>query len=440
MPDAREQDTVFARQLPFDWTEEHISEVFSSVGPVKRVDLIRDSRTRASKGFAFVRFATETDAEAAVAQLHQQKKGGRQIHVEIAERKKTGRGNRDRFKGKEELEKYGRGRENAVAKDGHGAAGREDEADAEEMQGTEAGRERQTDENVEKAATPARRKAALKVKTTELFKGCGVEERLIPFCTAMLYGIKPGTSAKQVYKRLRKLGGFKKLHVHDEPESQDSKQSAEEMDRVASPRGLTAEVLFASPKETTAALKRLDDSTICGASVKARRRVEGAPASDIRKSRQCRLIVRNLHFRASEDDLLKVFGRFGPIREAHIPKVGLTVQNKSGEKVVQRSRGFGFVQFIYKKDAIQAVESSADIAIRNRDVAVDFSQSKSTFAKEKQSELDFDAEQEAEQEAEDGEAGEAGEMALNGATAESSAKDGDVQLNGSTVPKPSDSS
>eukprot|EP00975_Prorocentrum_lima_P024465 5142639-Prorocentrum_lima.AAC.1 len=62
------------------------------------------------------------------------------------------------------------------------------------------------------------------------------------------------------------------------------------MDRVASPRGLTAEVLFASPKETTAALKRLDDSTICGASVKARRRVEGAPASDIRKSRQCRLI------------------------------------------------------------------------------------------------------------------------------------------------------
>ena len=35
--------------------------------------------------------------------------------------------------------------------------------------------------------------------------------------------------------------------------------------------------------------------------------------------RSCRLIVRNLHFKATPESLLELFGPYGPIREISIP-------------------------------------------------------------------------------------------------------------------------
>ena len=74
----------------------------------------------------------------------------------------------------------------------------------------------------------------------------------------------PLHSAKQLYKRMRKLDGFKVLHSYE---------SAAAM-AIAHPRGGLADILFESPKHATAAIKKLDGSTIHDAKLKARRRVE----------------------------------------------------------------------------------------------------------------------------------------------------------------------
>lgn len=84
-------DTVFVRRLPFDWSETQVTQIFSDAGPVKRVDLIRDPKTRQSRGFAFVRFATGADAQEAVSSLDGSMQGGRTLRVEVAEKKRTGR-------------------------------------------------------------------------------------------------------------------------------------------------------------------------------------------------------------------------------------------------------------------------------------------------------------------------------------------------------------
>ena len=71
--------------------------------------------------------------------------------------------------------------------------------------------------------------------------------------------------------------------------------------------------------------------------------------------------MRNLHFRAVEEDLLDAFMAYGPLREARVPRVG------------EKSRGFGFVEFFCEGDARRALKaaSSGQFAVKGRPVAVD---------------------------------------------------------------------
>jgi hypothetical protein len=56
--------TVFVRNLPFDVTQEALEKAFSDIGPIKKVDLIKDkgkSKAEATtRGFAFVRLYVRT--------------------------------------------------------------------------------------------------------------------------------------------------------------------------------------------------------------------------------------------------------------------------------------------------------------------------------------------------------------------------------------------
>ncbi|KAG1710352.1 hypothetical protein DVH05_017356 [Phytophthora capsici] len=51
--------SVFVRNLPFGVTQEELEQVFSEVGPVKKIDVIKDKGKRKSemltRGFAFVK-------------------------------------------------------------------------------------------------------------------------------------------------------------------------------------------------------------------------------------------------------------------------------------------------------------------------------------------------------------------------------------------------
>mmetsp|Transcript_23149 Transcript_23149/g.65618 ORF Transcript_23149/g.65618 Transcript_23149/m.65618 type:complete len:380 (-) Transcript_23149:77-1216(-) len=61
---------VFVGQLPFSRTEADLMQLFSSVGPVVEVILLKDKKTQEKKGAAFVRYQTAQHAAAAASSLN----------------------------------------------------------------------------------------------------------------------------------------------------------------------------------------------------------------------------------------------------------------------------------------------------------------------------------------------------------------------------------
>ncbi len=54
MPSKASVPSVFVRGLSFDTTDEQLSAHFSAVAPVRRAFIIKDAKTKASRGFGFV--------------------------------------------------------------------------------------------------------------------------------------------------------------------------------------------------------------------------------------------------------------------------------------------------------------------------------------------------------------------------------------------------
>lgn len=55
-PEERDQRTIFILQLARDTRPEHLEDFFSAVGHIRDVRIITDSKTRRSKGIAYVEF------------------------------------------------------------------------------------------------------------------------------------------------------------------------------------------------------------------------------------------------------------------------------------------------------------------------------------------------------------------------------------------------
>ena len=66
MSQSKKQETnlasVFVRNLPYDTTDAQLEEHFSDVGPLKEAYVIRDKKTKAGRGFAFVSYVLPEDA------------------------------------------------------------------------------------------------------------------------------------------------------------------------------------------------------------------------------------------------------------------------------------------------------------------------------------------------------------------------------------------
>lgn len=75
---------LFVGNLPWSMTEESIRELFSEFGEITQVSLITDRMTGRSKGFAFVEFADEAAAQAAVQARHGYVVEERELVVNIA--------------------------------------------------------------------------------------------------------------------------------------------------------------------------------------------------------------------------------------------------------------------------------------------------------------------------------------------------------------------
>ncbi len=133
---------------------------------------------------------------------------------------------------------------------------------------------------------------------------------------------------------------------------------------------------------------------------------EGAPSSDEKgmstedlfqlqaKKRTSRIIIRNLSFYATENNIRHVMQeKFGEVVEINLPLVPVKAEDDTStntntdknkkrkkQKQQQQHRGFAFVTFANQKSAHKAVEACASpdgqVLIKKRPVAIDFSVSK----------------------------------------------------------------
>ena len=76
---------VFVGGLNFKTTDEQVQELFSGAGSVQSVVVPTDRETGRKRGFAFVEFATDEEAEKAVQQFNGYELDGRALRVNAAE-------------------------------------------------------------------------------------------------------------------------------------------------------------------------------------------------------------------------------------------------------------------------------------------------------------------------------------------------------------------
>ena len=80
---------IYVGNLPYSATEEDITGLFASFGPVERVKIITDRETGRSKGFAFVTLGDQSQIEAAVEALNEYDLQGRALRVNASEPKEN---------------------------------------------------------------------------------------------------------------------------------------------------------------------------------------------------------------------------------------------------------------------------------------------------------------------------------------------------------------
>ena len=75
---------LFVGNLSYQTMQDDLQEYFSQAGVVTSVNLMLDKVTGKSRGFAFVEYATQEEANKAVEQFHNKEFQGRALTVNIA--------------------------------------------------------------------------------------------------------------------------------------------------------------------------------------------------------------------------------------------------------------------------------------------------------------------------------------------------------------------
>ena len=86
---------LYVGNLPFETNEDELREMFEQHGPTVSVRVITDRETGRSRGFGFVEFESDDNAEAALQALDGKDMGGRALRVnEAQDKERRGGGGR----------------------------------------------------------------------------------------------------------------------------------------------------------------------------------------------------------------------------------------------------------------------------------------------------------------------------------------------------------
>ncbi len=78
------ESRLFVGNLSYNVSEEDLRELFSQAGELKDVTLVVDRDTRRPKGFGFVEYTNQADAEKAIQMFNDQELDGRRMSVSMA--------------------------------------------------------------------------------------------------------------------------------------------------------------------------------------------------------------------------------------------------------------------------------------------------------------------------------------------------------------------
>ena len=87
---------LYVGNLSFDTTDQELQQAFSEFGEVASATVVVDRYTDRSKGFGFVEFAQEEDAQKAKEAMNGKTLNGREIRVDEARAPKSRDRDRDR--------------------------------------------------------------------------------------------------------------------------------------------------------------------------------------------------------------------------------------------------------------------------------------------------------------------------------------------------------
>jgi len=75
---------LFVGNLPFTMTDDQLMGIFAPYGQIASANIVKDKYSGRSKGFAFVEYATEEEAKAAMQALDGSDQEGRKLAVKEA--------------------------------------------------------------------------------------------------------------------------------------------------------------------------------------------------------------------------------------------------------------------------------------------------------------------------------------------------------------------
>lgn len=75
---------LYVGNLSYQTTETELQELFAQVGEVQSVAIITDRDTGQTRGFGFVEFVNDAEADEAIRRFNDKEVGGRNLRVNVA--------------------------------------------------------------------------------------------------------------------------------------------------------------------------------------------------------------------------------------------------------------------------------------------------------------------------------------------------------------------
>ncbi|KAH0977287.1 hypothetical protein GBA52_027006 [Prunus armeniaca] len=329
--------TVFVSNLPYSFTNSQLEETFSDVGPIRRCFLVTQKGSTEHRGFGYVQFAVTEDANRAIELKNGLSIGGRKIAAKHAMHRASLEQRRSKTNQGLDLDETLKSKND---KDGENFKAEKDASSLQERE----------------KPVKARKAAAL---CNDAVAKVGGSEKQRVARTVIFGGLVNAGMAEEVHRRAREIDAECSITYplpKEKLEQHGLMQDGCKMD--------ASSVLYNSVKSAHASVATLHQKEIKGGIVWARQLGgEGA------KTRKWKLIVRNIPFKAKENEIKEIFSSAGFVWDVIIPHNSDTGLPK----------GFAFVQFTRKQDAENAIKKLNGQMLHKRPIAVDWALSKQIY-------------------------------------------------------------